>query len=149
MLFGGLYPAESAVVIKGRMCHIFPKPLLWAVRAGGIFIGKLDLSENKGREFTLKNVKFQREIAVKRDQIPFFGNDPAVCFREQVEVRFFCERKIVFLPDHEPLGLIGEKIVVVISADADNRGGAEVSLFNMAAGVILRTERKLIRVDDG
>ena len=47
-------------------------------------------------------------------------------------VSLTCQGKVVLLPLHQALGFVGEYIVVIVPADADHRGGAEIPLFDDA-----------------
>lgn len=55
-------------------------------------------------------------------------------------ITFCTERQVVFFPCHQAAGFVGEDIVVVLTADADDRFAAEIALLdqNTAAGFKIR-----------
>ena len=46
--------------------------------------------------------------------------------------------QIIFFPDHQPFGFVSEIISVILFADADNRFGAEITLFDIVKCILLQ-----------
>ena len=59
----------------------------------------------------------------------------------QLLVSFFCQGQIVFFPCHHAVTLISQYIIIILSADAYNRIGGQIPLFDLMKRVIRKIQR--------
>ena len=83
------------------------------------------------------------ETVFQGDDIPVLGDEMPVHLSDHVGVCLRGQWKVVFFPDHKALGLVSEVIVVIVAPNPHDRFGAEVALFNPAAGIVRRIKGDL------
>ncbi len=86
----------------------------------------------------METVQFRRQSVLERDQIAPFLDQSSIYFCTQMFIGFFCERKIILLPDQEPFGFVGQHIAVIVTPDADNRLCVQISLFNLMGWIVMQ-----------
>lgn len=128
-------------------CDIFPEPGGRTERIGTCFVREFDFGKKQAFAGFIKYIQFDGKTILHRDQITSLGDQFAVDFFFQMGITFCTERQVVFFPCHQAAGFVGEDIVVVLTADADDRFAAEIALLdqNTAAGFKIR--RKIFFID--
>ena len=109
--------------------------------------GKFNLSQKNSLVFSVEHIQLNKKSVFFRDHIAVLGNEDTVCFRLQMLIGFSGERKIIFFTAHETFGFVSKKIVIILPADADNRGSAKIPLLNPVAGIGSQILRKVILPD--
>ena len=95
----------------------------------------------------MEHIQFNKKSVFFRNHIAVLGNEDTVCFRLQMLIGFSGERKIIFFTAHETLGFVSKKIVIILPADADDRGSAKIPLLDPVAGIRSQILRKVILPD--
>ena len=113
--------AHSAVMIFCRISHIFTEPFRRGVGIGCFLCGKFHFSQKNALIFSVKDIQFDKKSAFFRDHVAVFCDEDSICLGFQVFISFCGERKIILLTAHQSYGFISEKIVIVLSSDADHR----------------------------
>ena len=67
-------------------------------------IREFNLGKNQTIQISAEEIQFdqKRGVAGKRNDITVFGDQTSVCFFSQMQIRFLCQRKIVFFTGHQP-----------------------------------------------
>ena len=128
---------QAAVLVFTGKGDIPGKPLRGSEGPCLLLRGKLHLSQYKSLVVSFEDIQLNGERAGggKGDHIALFGKDKAVSLCEKVMVGLLCQGKVVLLSGEKALTLIGQIVVLIVTADAHHRGGAEVGLLDPAAGV--------------
>ena len=132
--------AHIAVVIFAGIGNIFGEPFRRCKAVRFIFRRKFHFCKDQRSKFSLKNIQFDG-IGTKWNTISLFCDKQTVCFRAEMFVTLCGQRKIVFFSCHETTGFVGEKISIILFADAHNRIGTQIALFNVAAWILFQMFR--------
>ena len=132
--------AHITVVIFAGIGDIFCKPFRGRKGVGFLFRRKFDFCQNKRREITFKNIKLNG-IRIQRNTVALFGDEQSICFFAQVSIAFSGQWKIVFFPGHESAGFVSEKVGIILFADAHDRIGTQITLFDLEAWVLFQMFR--------
>ena len=73
----------------------------------------------------------------------YLCTNPVVRIRKQDDSYFLTYKsgsqwKIVFFPGHESAGFVGEKVGIILFADAHDRIGTQITLFDLEAWVLFQ-----------
>ena len=134
-------------MISGGISYIFSEPVRRSVGIGGFLCRKFHLSQKNSLVFSVEHIQFNKKSVFFRNHIAVLGNEDTVCFRLQMLIGFSGERKILFFTAHETLGFVSKKIVIILPADADDRGSAKIPLLDPVAGIRSQILRKVILPD--
>ena len=126
-----------------RIGYIFSEPVRCSVGVGCVLCGKFYFSQKNALIFSVEHIQFNKKPVFFRDYITVFCDEDSVCLGLQVFIGLCCEWKILLLACHQSFGFISEKIVIVLSADADYRRGTEITLLDSMTGIRSQVFRQI------
>ena len=127
--------AKRAVMILGRECDILPEPQRRLEGFCRFSIRKFYFRQNQGGQIPAKDIQFDCKISFQWNHITVLYDQPSVGLFLKMFISLSRKGEIILLPDHVPLGLVSEKIKIIIPPYPHDRFPAEISLLNMPAGI--------------
>ena len=126
-----------AVMILGRTGYILAEPVRCFKGKSFFLRGKFHFCQHEIRSRGRKEIQLN-SIFSNGNQITALGDELAVGFFAQMCISLGGQGLILFFPDHQPFGFVSEIISVILLTDADNRFGAEITLFEFVKCKLLQ-----------
>ena len=123
--------------------HIGSEPVRRNKGVGFLHGGKFHLSQDQRSQGAVKDIQFDG-VGAQRDAVSGLPDQLPVDFLSEVAIGGLVQRKFLLPADHETAALVGKDVFVIPSADAQHRLAVQISLFNLAVGIVFQVFRETV-----